>query len=119
MKEKSCRLYWPTRIRRLPNGDKAAGKNGWESVPISRCPRAHGSPSPDGSLHNTTDGHRMLSYSGSNSDASSIFLIVLVRGNDFPHRPNSLRLLDGIGFFLNFCPLKHFSPTLRCLTLRM
>src|SRR5580658_10793888 len=61
----------------------------------------------------------MLSYSGSYSDASSIFLIVLVRGDDFPRRPNGLRLPDGYGFLLNFCPLKQFSPTLRGLTLRM
>src|SRR5271170_2405929 len=119
MKGKSCRLYGPTRTRRLPSGDKAAGKNGWESVPTSRCPRAHGSPSPDGSVHNTIDDHRMLSYSGSYSDASSIFLIVLVGGDDFPRRPNGLRLLDRFGFFLNFCPLKQFSPALRGLTLRM
>jgi hypothetical protein len=30
----------------------------------------------------------MLSYSGSYSDASSIFLIVLVGGDNFPRRPN-------------------------------
>src|ERR1017187_5648553 len=112
MKGKSCRLYGLTRTRRLPNGDKAADKNGWESVPAARCPRAHGSPSPDGSVHNTTDDHRMLSYSGSYSDASSIFLIVLERGNDFPRRPSGLQLLDGFGFLLNFCPLKQFSPAL-------
>jgi hypothetical protein len=28
-------------------------------------------------------------------------------------------VLDGFGFFLNFCALKQFSPTLRGLTLRM
>ena len=61
----------------------------------------------------------MLSYSGSHSDASSIFLTVLVRGDDFPRRPNGLRLLDRFGFFLNFCPLKQFGPTLCGLTLRM
>src|SRR5580658_2249919 len=119
MKGKSCRLHGPTRTRRLPNGDKEASKNGLESVPAARCPRAHGCPSLRGSVHNTIDDHRMLSYSGSYSDASSIFLIVLVRRDDFPHRPNGLRLLDGFGFFLNFCPLKHFRPTLRGLTLRM
>src|SRR5580692_11949920 len=98
MKGKSCRLYWLTRTRRLPNGDKAAGKTGWESIPTSRCPRAHGIPSPDGSVRNTIDDHRMLSYSGSYSEASSIFLILLVRGDDFPRRRNGLRLLDRFGF---------------------
>src|SRR5580658_7800392 len=101
MKGKSCRLHGPTRTRRLPNGDKEASKNGLESVPAACCPKAHGCPSLRGSVHNTIDDHRMLSYSGSYSDASSIFLIMLVRGDDFPRRLNGLRLQGGIRFLLN------------------